>query len=71
MSKRRFKYIMKESMSSFIYLILGTLFLTGFVLLVGKVFNQEWAFSAGLFVILFIWYFIKAIYNAIKDSRGM
>ena len=71
MSKRRFMYIVKESTSSFIYLIIGTLVLAGFGLLVGKVFKQDWAFSSGLFVILFIWYFIKSIYNAIKNSRGM
>jgi len=58
-------------MSAFIYLIFGTLFLTGFALLVGKVLKQDWAFSSGLFVILFIWYFIKSIYNAIRNSRGM
>ena len=71
MSKRRFMYIVKESMSSFLYLLAGSLVLTGIVLLVGIVFKQEWAFSFGIFFILFIWYFFKSIYNAIKNSRGM
>jgi hypothetical protein len=58
-------------MSSFLALIVGSLVLTGFVLLVGKLLKQDWAFSAGLFIIIFIWYFFKSIYNAIKSSRGM
>lgn len=54
-----------------IWFLVGSLFITGFILLVGHVFKQDWAFSSGLLFVAFFWHLIKSIRKAIKESKYM
>ncbi|MCL2083739.1 MAG: hypothetical protein FWH06_00590 [Oscillospiraceae bacterium] len=71
MSKRRFKYIIKETTVSMLVFLVGSLCLTGFALLIGYVFKQNWAFSAPMLIVLLIWNWIKSVRQAFRDSKGM
>jgi NADH:ubiquinone oxidoreductase subunit 5 (subunit L)/multisubunit Na+/H+ antiporter MnhA subunit len=68
---KRIKYILKESLTSVLVFLIGSLVLTGFVLLAGFVFKQDWAFAPGILIVALLWNVIKNIYKAIKDSKHM
>ena len=70
-SGRRMRYVISESMSSIVAAVVGSLLLTGLVLLVGMVFKQEWAFAGGMLIIYTFWIAIKAVKEKIRNSRGM
>jgi len=70
-SGRRIRHILIESMSTIIATAVGSLVLTGLVLLVGMVFNQQWAFSGGILLLYTFWIAIKAVRENIGNSRGM
>lgn len=70
-SGRSVRYVFHESISSITAAVVGSLVLTGLVLLVGMVFEQQWAFSGGLLVVYTFWIAIKAVWENIRNSKGM
>ena len=70
-SGQRMRYIISQSMSTIVGSVVGSLVLTGFILLIGVVFNQQWAFSGGLLLVYTFWTAIKAVKENIKASKGM
>jgi hypothetical protein len=70
-SRRRVRYVFSESMSIIVASVVGSLILTGLILLVGIVFKQQWAFSGGLLLVYTFWIAIKAVRENIRNSRGM
>jgi len=70
-SGRRVRYVFSESMSTIVVAVVVSLLFTGFVLLVGIVFEQQWAFSGGLLVVYTFWIAIKSVWKNIRDSEGL
>lgn len=70
-SRKRIRYIFSESLSSIIAIVIGSLVLTGLILLVGVVLKREWAFSGGLFLIYTLWEAIKTVRENIQFSKDM
>jgi hypothetical protein len=70
-SGRRIHYIFFESIGTIVGALVGTLLLTGLILLIGLVFKQEWAFSGGLLIVYTFWIAIKTVRENIKISKGM
>ncbi len=70
-SGNRTRYIFKQSMSTIVAALVGSLVLTGIVLLVGVVFKQKWAFSGGLLIVYTFWVAIKAVRDSIRSSKRM
>ncbi len=71
MKMKRVQYVIRESLTSVLIFLIGSLVLTGITLLVGLVFKQDWFFAPGILIIALFWYLIKSIYKAIKDSKYM
>jgi hypothetical protein len=70
-SRRRVSYVFKQSMSTILASVVGSLVITGLILLVGIVFKQQWAFSGGLLLVYTFWIAIKAVKENISNSGGM
>jgi len=70
-SGRRVRYVLAESLSTIIASAVGSLVLTGLILLIGMVFKQQWAFSGGLLLIYVFWIAIKTVRDNIRASKGM
>jgi len=70
-SGRRVRYVLSESLSTIIASAVGSLVLTGLILLIGMVFKQQWAFSGGLLLIYVFWIAIKTVRDNIRASKGM
>ena len=70
-SKARVRYIVTEAAGTIVSSVVASLVLTGLILLVGLAFKQEWAFSGGLLILYTFWTAIKAVRDAIRQSKGM
>ena len=70
-SAQRMKYIFSQSMSTIVTSVVVSLIISGLILLVGLVFKQEWAFSGGLLFVFTFWTAIKAVRQAIKNSKRL
>jgi hypothetical protein len=70
-SGTRVLYILGTSLGAIIGSVVASLLLTGLILLIGLVFQQEWAFSGGLLIIYTFWVAIKSVRETIRESKGM
>ena len=70
-SGKRIRYIFSQSLSTIVSAVIGSLILTGLILLVGMVFKQQWAFSGGLLLVYTFWIATKAVRENIRASKGM
>ena len=70
-SKARTRYIVSQSTSAIVTSLVITLIITGLILLVGVVLKQQWAFSGGLLIVYTFWTAIKAVRQAILQSKRM
>jgi len=70
-SGSRVRHVFSQSMSTIVAAVVGSLLLTGLILLIGMVFKQEWAFSGGLLIVYTFWIAIKAVRENIRSSKGM
>lgn len=70
-SKARVKYVVSQSTSAIVTSVVTSLIVTGLVLLIGVVFKQQWAFSGGLLIVYTFWVAIKAVRQAIRESKRM
>ncbi|MDI9497215.1 MAG: hypothetical protein QM270_01850 [Bacillota bacterium] len=70
-SAARTRYVFSQSLSSIVAAVVGSLALTGLILLVGMVFRQQWAFSGGLLLVYTFWTAIKTVRENIRVSRRM
>ena len=70
-SKRRVQYIVSQTVSTVVSMVVVSLTVTGLGLFIGVVFHQEWAFSGGLLFVYTFWVAIKAVRNNIRNSRHM
>lgn len=70
-SKTRVNYIFSQSLSTIVASVIGSLVLTAFVLIVGVIFNQEWAFSGGILLVYTFWTAIKTVKQNILSSKRM
>ena len=70
-SKKRAAFIFSETASEVATGVIGTLVLSGLILLIGSLFKAKWAFSGGLLFVYTFWLAIKSVAKNIKGSRGM
>ena len=70
-SKNRVKAIVSQSTSAIVTSVVTSLIITGLILLIGLVFNQQWAFSGGLLILFTFWTAIKSVRQAIQQTRRM
>ena len=70
-SKKRVQYIVSQSTGTIVTSVVTSLIITGLILLIGLVFHQQWAFSGGLLIVYTFWTAIKAVRQAIQQSKRM
>ncbi|HHW93635.1 MAG TPA: hypothetical protein GX734_03985 [Clostridiaceae bacterium] len=70
-SGKRMRYVFSESLSTILAAVIGSLVLTGLILLIGLVFKKQWAFSGGLLLVYTFWIAIKVVRENIWRSRGL
>lgn len=70
-SAPRARFVFSQSLSTIVAAVIGSLVLTGLILLVGIVLKQQWAFSGGLLLVYTFWIAIKAVRENIRNSKRM
>ena len=70
-SGKRASFIFSQTASDVAAGVVGTLILSGLILLVGSLLQAKWAASGGLLLVYTFWIAIKAVANNIKSSRRM